>query len=556
MPANAAEVSGLGDAVLLPVAIRPRATLEVSNQIGDFTGQMETTLVIPPGVLDLSTVRIELSRSVAGSLLTGLDYLTGYPYGCVEQTMSRALPNAVVGRAFNQLGEANPTLLADLPPKIKAGLQRLYGYQHSDGGWGWWFDDNTHDYQTAWVVFGLAVTAEAGYEVDPGVIERGANWLVSNLESMDIRTRAYALYSLAYSGHGELEATRALSARVFELDTFSQAALVLALHRLGDSRRALDIIDVLAESAIQRDGYVYWPNPYEDGHYYSKTMASTVRSTAMALDAFVLVRPDHPLAGGIVRWLMSQRRQEGWGSTNETSYAILALTDHLLAQEAVTSDTPYQIVLDGEVITSGMLGRGEPVVDLSLPVSDIGPGAPHQLVVSTNEDARLYYMIHSRMLFPYESVEALGGVQVSRLYKVYQDHMTGEQVTSVAAGQLVLVELTFTLPDRGFFLILEDKLPGGLQALNEHLNTTSHEAGLFGEDPYLHWQDYHYNNKEVFADHVSFFITELDAGTYHYSYLARATQTGSFYALPAELYAMYDLSVWGRSSSAFLIVLP
>src|SRR5512136_3044194 len=105
--------------------------------------------------------------------------------------MSRVLPTVAVGRAFYQLGIGNLTLQADLPPKVDAGLQKLYGFQHNDGGWGWWYDDTTHDYQTAWVVFGLAVTQQAGYEVDPQVIKRGADWLSSHLDGMDPRTRAY-----------------------------------------------------------------------------------------------------------------------------------------------------------------------------------------------------------------------------------------------------------------------------------------------------------------------------------------------------------------------------
>ena len=121
--------------------------------------------------------------------------------------MSKALPNAVVGRALYQLGIGNPTLETDLPPKIYAGLQRLYGYQHNDGGWGWWYDDATHDYQTAWVIFGLAVTAEAGYEVDSDVIERGVKWMQMHMSEMDIRTQGYSLYSMAVAGYGDVPRT-------------------------------------------------------------------------------------------------------------------------------------------------------------------------------------------------------------------------------------------------------------------------------------------------------------------------------------------------------------
>ena len=59
----------------------------------------------------------------------------------MEQTLSRVLPNAMVGRAFDELGVENRTILADLPAMVELGLQKIYGFQHDDGGWGWWYDD-------------------------------------------------------------------------------------------------------------------------------------------------------------------------------------------------------------------------------------------------------------------------------------------------------------------------------------------------------------------------------------------------------------------------------
>lgn len=550
-----------GDAVRLHLPVRPLAVPQVETQIGEFSGEFTTEIDLPEDALDLSSVKIELSRSVAGSLLTGLEYLTGYPYGCVEQTMSRALPNAVVGRAFHQLGVGNPTLQADLPALINAGLQKLYGYQHNDGGWGWWYDDSSHDYQTAWVVFGLTVTAEAGYEVDPQVIQRGAEWLKQHLAGMDIRTRAFALYSMAIAGYGDLGATRTLVTQlddgVTTLDTFSQAALALALHELGAEAEAREIVGVLAETAVATDGKVHWENADKDGKYYRKTMASDTRSTALALSAFVHIAPEHELEPGIVRWLMGRRRQHGWGTTNETAFTIIALTDHLLATEEATADTHYRVALNGEVIDAGTLGRGEPAVSLEVPAGQMrrgrntlrieqsGGGRP-----STGSGQRLYYMIANRVYLPEAQIEAAGNVQVAR---AYLDPETNQPVEAVEAGELVKVRLTVQMPEEGFYIIVEDNLPGGLEALNERLNTTGHVASAY-EEPRYYWRQYGYNHKEVRGDRVSFFSTELGAGRHTYTYLARATHTGQFAALPAEVSAMYDLATWGRSASGTLQV--
>ncbi len=541
---------GSGDAVRTTLTVRPLAVPDAVSQTGVFSGELDIEIPMPAGALDEpGGLRVELSRSIAGSLLQGLEYLTGYPYGCVEQTMSRALPNAVVGRAFYRLGIGNPTMQADLLPKINAGLQRLYGFQHNDGGWGWWYDDATDAYQTAWVVFGLATTAEAGHEVDQEVIKRGAEWLAGHLAEMDVRTRAYAIYSMAVAGYGDLTHARALIKQTDELDAFSLAALALALHEMDDRQAALELLSLLEQRAVTTGGTVYWQAFAEDGHYHQKTMASSTRSTALALSAFVRIRPGHPLEPGIVRWLMARRQLHGWGSTNETSYAVLALTDHLLATEFATAGTRYQVELNGQLIAEGSLGRGEPAASIEVPAAQMVRGV-NRLRILQYGAGQLYYVISRMAYLPQTLIEAAGNVSVTR---TYVDAQTGRPVSTATPGQLIRVNLSVRLPGGGFYIIVEDHLPGGLEALNESLNTTTHEATRY-EEPRYYWQEYGYNYKEVRADRVSFFITEMRVVEQTFTYLARATREGIFTAPPAEVSAMYDMTVWGRSASRKLRV--
>jgi alpha-2-macroglobulin len=538
------------DAVRLPLTVRPLAMPDVTSQVGQFSGALLTTVELPSGALPMSSVRIELSRSIAGTLLEGLEYLTGFPYGCVEQTMSRALPNAVVGRAFHQLGVGNPSLQADLPPQINAGLQRLYGFQHDDGGWGWWFDDNSDAYQTAWVVFGLAVTAEAGYEVDPAVIARGAQWLRDNLSAMPKPLQAYSLYSLATAGHGDREATLALAAEAAELDYFSQAALALALHKSGLRPQARALVDGLAQTAATgADGRVFWSGSNGKGEYDYRMMASDTRATALVLSAFSQIQPNHELVPGAVRWLMSQRRQQGWGTTNETAYAIIGLTDHLLATSFSESAgaTGYTVFLNGRAVASGNLGRGEPAVSLEIPAGEMVTGV-NSLRIEQTGGGRLYYTLNNRVYLAQAEIDAAGPINVSR---AYLDPDTNRPITTTVAGQLVKVQLTVQLAANAAYMIVEDHLPGGLEALNESLNTTS-RASRATTEPHSYWRQLGYNYKEVRGGRVSFFITEMGSGRHTFTYLARATHSGAFVAMPAEAYAMYDLTTWGRSGSGLL----
>ena len=104
---------------------------------------------------------IRISPSIAGSLFGALDYLTTFPYGCVEQTMSSFLPNIVVTQAVNELGLKVSLDNAAVQQKIRAGVDRLNNFQHEDGGWGWWETDESHPFMTAYVVAGLSQARSA-----------------------------------------------------------------------------------------------------------------------------------------------------------------------------------------------------------------------------------------------------------------------------------------------------------------------------------------------------------------------------------------------------------
>lgn len=549
---NARVGEQLVDAIALPLEIRPLSIPDVVTQIADFQGEWATTLTQPTNALPRGGVHLELSRSIAGSMTEGLDYLTGYPYGCVEQTMSRALPNAVVSRAFFQLGIGSRD--PELEAKINASVQRLYGFQHSDGGWGWWFDDRTDAYQTAWVLFGLALVEDAGHEIDPAVLERGAAWLNDNLPQMDQRVRAFALYSLSLAGQAnEQAALRAYERDVAQLDTFGKTALALALHAQGETAKGQELLDGVVETAVStQNNLVHWSGANHDGEYTSKTMASDVRTTALVVSALAQMRPGTATETAAVRWLMTQRRAQGWGTTNETSFAILALTDHLLATSfAENGNTPYTVLLNDEPLFTGTLGPGQPSVSLEIAAEQLQAGA-NRLVVRQGEGAngRLYLTLNHRVYLAQAEIAAAGVVKIERSYV---DVKTGKVLTAVAPGQLVRVQLRVTLPQNAAYMMVEDMLPGGLEPLNEKLNTSS-RVGLHNQEPEYRWQQFGYNYKEVHRDRVTFFITEMDSGPHTFTYIARAQHRGIFTAMPTEVYAMYDLTVWGRSSSTPFVI--
>lgn len=547
---------GSSDAIQIPISIQPLSTRDIQSTSGEFTGDLTLNIPIPQNLLvDNSQIILRISNSPASSLLDGLEFLTGYPYGCVEQTMSRAMPNAVLGRAVSQLGVGGEEFNAQLDPLINASIQRLYGFQHSDGGWGWWLDDNSDTYQSAWVLHGLAVIQSAGYPIEQKVIERAAGYLIRNLYKMDTRTKAYALFSMALAGQGNLAETQSLAdASLRELDPFSQAALALALHHLGDKTRSEAIVNVLESSAVLEKSFAFWPQDATDGEYHRKTMASSLRTTAFVLSAILTIDgKDNLYVEPAANYLINKRNGYGWGTTNETSFTILALTDYLGTQQNTNGVNEYRVQLNGTPLADGTLERGHISTNIEIPLSLL-KSRTNQLDLNSSGTTPLQYDLITRYTISESEIEASGNVGITRRYL---DPKSGDVLKTLVLGQLVRVELSVHMPQPGSYILIEDHLPGGLEALNQGLNTTGHATDYYSEyyDPlkYL-WQAFGYNYKEIRGDRVSFFITDMKKGLTLLTYLTRATTSGTFTALPSEVSAMYDYQLWGRSSDNVVIV--
>ena len=94
------------DAVELPIPVLPYGVRREVGVSGSLAGEGEASvdLTLPAASNAAArTIAVSLAPSMAGSMLGALDYLTSFPYGCTEQTLSSFLPNVLVTRAMAQL---------------------------------------------------------------------------------------------------------------------------------------------------------------------------------------------------------------------------------------------------------------------------------------------------------------------------------------------------------------------------------------------------------------------------------------------------------------------
>ena len=136
----------------------------------DTLQSIEFPTATEPGTRKLS---VSLTPSIAGSVFAALDYLTSYPYGCTEQTMSSFLPDVLVAEAMKKLGVKSNIDTQTLNKQVNAGLDRLYTYQHPDGGWGWWQTDDSAPFMTAYVLAGPEPGEGRGLRGEAGCDRQG-----------------------------------------------------------------------------------------------------------------------------------------------------------------------------------------------------------------------------------------------------------------------------------------------------------------------------------------------------------------------------------------------
>ncbi len=196
-------------------------------------------------------------------LLAALDR---YPYGCLEQLISRAFPLLVVNDVTAGLGKTKNPSDPGADAKVDAAIAAVLDKQRYDGSFGLW---SAHGEAEAWLTaYAMEFLIRARtlhHPVPDAPYLSGLTWLRQQAidggsEEGDLASRAYALYDLSLAGVLTPGPVRYFhDAFVNRFPTALAAGQVgAALERLGDHDRAQVAFDT-ALSKLERD---YWPNDY------------------------------------------------------------------------------------------------------------------------------------------------------------------------------------------------------------------------------------------------------------------------------------------------------
>jgi uncharacterized protein YfaS (alpha-2-macroglobulin family) len=569
------------DAVELPIPVLPYGLRREAGSSGSLRGAGEHSVdVMIPAASNASAraVAVSLAPSLAGSLLGALDFLTSYPYGCTEQTLSSFVPNLMVTRALAQLKLAPAERLTTLDRQVSDGLRRLLDLQHDDGGWGWWKTDANHPFMTAYALYGLTEAKRAGYSIDQNRIENGARALAAmyaeypralpdlkmyiayvlrrvspDSDSLEYRasSRRQRGDAMAVYRHGD--AMNELWDARARMSAYGRALLLLTLDEAKDPR-GNELAQVLVAEA-QTKGELTWWNSDRDP-LLGDFADTSVEATATALHALSKRGAGNELIDRGIRWLMANRHAGYWSSTKQTAIALYGLLEVLRARNETAQPFSVDVYINGtlaktEFFTAAALTAPDPRV-----ITFAAREGSNTVRLVKRDGGTLYWSARASY-YDTQGASARSGTRqlaITRRYArlvpvqqrnriVYREQPFDGQMSP---GDVLTVRLTVAGSSDWRYLIIEDPLPAGVEAVQD---TTAYPMERENQ-----WRWWWGSQVEYRDNRTVFFQEQFDQGRYEFVYLVKAISSGEFRAMPAQIVPMYVPDASASSEPQTVIV--
>lgn len=560
---------GRGDERLLPVYRYEAPDIAGTGGVLRSADSVTESIVLPRRFeVTQGELTVNLEPSLAAASIEALRVLERYPYESIEATISRFLPNVMTYRALKKLDvPGNEALLAALDTQVQLAIQRLYAQQKTDGGWGWFVQDNSSPLVTAYALIGLTAARDNGFVVEATVIDRAQRFLEGSfraitpaMPSWQIDRQVFVLHALAYAGVPDVARMQQHYDSRERLSIYAKALLAtgLDLAAEGDSRAQTLLSDIVNDAITSANG-IHWEEARRDFWNWN----TNTRTTSMVLQTLIRMRPDSELIPNVVRWLMVARSADAWETTQETAWAVMALADWMLISGDLNPVYEFGLTFNNEILAQAQASpaTATETQQLLIDVEQMLRDETNRLTVTRGAgEGNLYYTAYLRLFLPVAEIEPISsGVTIDRRYTLLNDP-TRDPITEARIGDVVQVRLTIIAPNNLHYVVVEDPLPAGAEGIDPNLDISQQigtRPGLDTRDPLSRgWGWWWFSNIEFRDEKVVLHSSYLPAGTYEYVYTIRPGIEGTFNVLPPTIRETYFPDVFGRGAGSIFTILP
>jgi alpha-2-macroglobulin len=568
---------GAEDAVEITRDVKVPMVMEAVALYGD------TTQASAEKLGDLSSIRDdvgELSVSLSSTALVGLgggvEHLIEYPYGCTEQLTSRLVPLLPLRDLAADYKVALPK---NLDLVISKTVAEILTHQRGDGGFGIWAESpEANAWVTAYALWGLSIAKRHRVPVPETALTSATDHLRDSLAKMEkdpylLASAPFILDVLAENGAPDPGRVSALFEGRSKLPLFAQAQLLHAMVLSKSDRQAVETLAGEIEGHLRLDANTARAVENQ-GDRYAVLMDSDTRTSALVLRGLLAARSSHPLAARLARGLLAARRGGAWRNTQETAWSLLALDAYRKAEENAPPDFIARVFLgQAEIWSAPFRGRSLEQPRTTLPAANVISAGGASLAFDVDGKGRLFYearLRYAKKVLPSKPLER--GFFLKKTLRVVRPEGLEEALKTVPeaststfkGSDLILADLVVVTPSPREFVVIDDPLPAGFEAVDARLATTGAGYNVDdaasrsdadddepSDDEVAVGTAYRPSRflREIRDDRVLFFIDHLPAGIFRYRYLARATTLGAFVVPPTKAEEMYSPEVFGRTAA-------
>ena len=389
-----------------------------------------------------------------------LNYLSTYPYGCLEQVVSSVFPQLY----FNYFIQQDEAAEAKTRAAIEAGIASLKSYQKADYSLTNWVGGN---YTNPWTeIYALHFLAEAknqGFDVPAylfdGMVAHQAEIARAWANNPDYKPgetiQAYRLFVLALAGAPEMGALNRF--KELEMNYSLSSVLTAATYaQVGKKNMVAQFWPAMQEGESMSD--------------YISSFGSTTRDLAFLTYSEMLCSKDDALIQGHVNDLCEILNSGRWLDTQSTAFALFTLGKY--AEKIGTTNSPIAatVKMNGDERTVST-NRGSVGYAITPKIGS------NKVEVTNTCDQKVTAKVYTKTsVAEYETQESGNFIKMKVNY--FDKNGAALNPASLPMGKDFSVEITVDNPSiyRVTELALSYYLASGWEVVNERLNDLDSDA--------------------------------------------------------------------------------
>ena len=430
------------------------------------------------------------AASLLPNILSGIEYLKSFPYGCSEQRTSAIMPTVYLKQLYDSVKvpfDLKTKMVKEyidqytgyqersLDTILRGYLVEIKNFQHLNGGFTYWMDSEYEDYPlTISLVSALSEIRSIGYTPNDAMMENAVKYLKEKFYenkrpycninhftddncTWPVSTRLSTIEAILDNASQDYEAYKMYKLLSFEkADSLTQVNRVRVLAKLlrmnaitKDERESLTKLASEQLKSIISNGLVYNPRGAFLG---SSGAGSRLDATTRFIETLSIMGPTtmkeyEQVTDQMERWIIGEKQKDGsFGSTADTSNVIRSLA-HVMRATGELRDINMQVKvsLDTNIVDEKGIDQKNKLDTFSKILSLDKLEDSSNLHFEKSGQGNLYYDIAMNYQIPAKDVSARDeGFFIEQTYFDYNEYKSIKKAKEEEWGRYTNHEISFS----------------------------------------------------------------------------------------------------------------